>query len=182
MSKNRKLPIIAEVVTFVSMHDPIPIIAIRAARRRDAGWIARSSRRLIEHGLPWSWVPGRVARHIRHPDSMVLVASADGTPRGFAIMSFGDKTAHLNLLGVDPVSQRSGIGRHLISWLEKSARIAGTMVIGVEVRARNSGARSFYRRLGYQEAGRVFGYYSGMEDAIRMRHDLRAERTDTAGS
>lgn len=119
---------------------------------------------------------------MRHPDSMVLVASADGAPHGFAIMSFSENTAHLNLLGVDPAYQRAGMGRQLVAWLEKSARIAGTMVIGVEVRARNIGARSFYRRLGYLEGGRVCGYYSGMEDAIRMRHDLRIEHTDTAGN
>jgi len=149
------------------------------AKSRDARWIARTSRRLIERGLPWSWVPRRVVRHIAHPDSAVLVAAYDGKPGGFAIMSFGERTAHLNLLGVNPTCQRSGIGRRLVTWLEKSAVVAGTIVIGVEVRAGNFGARSFYGRLGYRETGRVVGYYSGIEDAIRMTHDLRVDYRNT---
>ncbi|MEO8444553.1 MAG: GNAT family N-acetyltransferase, partial [Gammaproteobacteria bacterium] len=94
------------------------------ARLADAQAIAEMSRRLVEVGLPWTWTPARVARHLRHPDSLVLTARAVaggngvGPLAGFAIMHFGDDIAHLNLLAVGSRWQRRGLGRRLVDWLE----------------------------------------------------------------
>jgi len=57
--------------------------------------------------------------------------------------------------------------------VEESAVIAGLFRINLEVRAGNQEARSFYTRLGYKENGRVPGYYSGVEDAIKLTRDLK---------
>ena len=143
------------------------------ARLSDAPVIAGMSFRLIETGLAPSWPAERIARHIRHPDSVVLCARVAGRLGGFAIMQFGDSTAHLNLLGVEIGRQRRGLGRALLGWLEESAVVAGTFLIELELRASNTGARAFYEALGYRETGRVPGYYQRVEDAIRMARDLR---------
>ena len=143
------------------------------ARLSDAPVIAGMSFRLIETGLAPSWPAERIARHIRHPDSVVLCARVAGRLGGFAIMQFGDTTAHLNLLGVEIGRQRRGLGRALLGWLEQSAVVAGTFLIELELRASNTGARAFYEALGYRETGRVPGYYQRVEDAIRMARDLR---------
>ena len=96
-------------------------------------------------------------------------------------MYFRDESAHLNLLAVDSVYRHHGIGRHLMEWLEESARVAGTFVISLEVRARNRGARIFYRKLGYSEIVHIPRYYCGREAAIRMTRDLHCGRlTDVA--
>ena len=147
-------------------------LVLRPARRGDAAWIARMSRDLVEQGLPWSWTPRRVARHIADRDSVVLTAWLAGEPVGFAIVHYGDQTAHLNLLAVAPTQRRRGIARRLIGWLEKSAVVAGVFVVRVEVRADNAVARSFYRRLGYREVARLRGYYFRAEDALRLKHNL----------
>lgn len=153
------------------------IAEIAPARSADVQTIAEMSRRLVEVGLPWTWTPERVMRHLRHPDSMVITARSAGcdssTLAGFAIMHFGDDIAHLNLLAVASAHQRLGLGRRLISWLERSAVTAGTFTICLEVRARNPVALLFYRRLGFLETGRVPRYYSGREDALRLMRDLR---------
>lgn len=148
-------------------------IALRLAQPSDATTIAHMSKRLIEVGLPWSWKPERVAKHIRHRDSVVLTAWARGTLAGFAIMRFSDTTAHLDLLAVDPTCQRLGIGRRLVQWLEGTANTAGTFVITLEVRGENVAARWFYRRLGYREVGCIAGYYCRVENAVQMVRDLR---------
>lgn len=147
-------------------------LALELARTSDANRIAVMSRHFIEAGLTPSWPSSRVLWHIRHTESVVLTAKYDGELRGFAIMQFADVTAHLNLLAVEPDRRRQGIGRQLLSWLEKSAIVAGTFVIGLELRATNCGARAFYEALGYHEVGRVPGYYQGIEDAVRMERDL----------
>lgn len=151
---------------------PAPI-QLGPARAADAQVMAEMSRRLVEIGLPWSWTPARIARHLSHPDSLVLAARSDSELAGFAIMHFGEEVAHLNLLAVDTAYQRLGVGQQLLDWLEKSAVTAGIFLVCLEVRARNPIAIRFYRSLGYQEAGRLPKYYSGREDAVRMTRDLR---------
>jgi len=151
-------------------------VILELAENTDAAQVAEMSRRVIEYGLPWTWTAPRVARHIRHSESVVLVARAEGCLIGFAIMIFGNDRAHLNLLAVEPRYQGRGVGQALVRWLEESAAVAGTFVIHVEVRARNERARQFYSRLGYAEKGRACFYYGGIEDAIRVTRDLRVFR------
>jgi ribosomal-protein-alanine N-acetyltransferase len=147
-------------------------VTLRLAQHGDATTIARMSKRLIEVGLEWSWTPERVAKHIRHRDSVVLTARAGGKLVGFAIMQFSETTAHLNLLAVDPMYEQLGIGRRLVEWLEETAVTAGTFVIALEVRAINVSARWFYRRLGYREIRCIAGYYDRIENAVQMVRDL----------
>ena len=54
-------------------------VALRLAQPRDATRIAHMSKRLIEAGLPWSWKPERVAKHIRHRD--IRLRQADSSQR-----------------------------------------------------------------------------------------------------
>ena len=154
------------------------------ASPRDAAAIAGLSRRLIEVGLPPAWPAERVLCHIKRTDSVVLTARGqvpEAAPlAGFAIMQFGDTHAHLNLLAVESHYQRRGLGRQLMHWLHESALVAGTWVLGLELRATNAGAQRFYESLGYQPGGVIRGYYQGLEDALRMSCDLRVGRGLTA--
>lgn len=150
----------------------MPDPEIQLARRRDASPLAAMSRRLVEAGLDPSWTVDRIERHIRHEDSVVVTARLKNQLAGFAIMQYGDTTAHLNLLAVEPVFRRLGIGRRLVQWLEESAVVAGTFTISLELRADNGIAERFYESLGYREVGRIRGYYQRVEDAIRMRREL----------
>jgi ribosomal protein S18 acetylase RimI-like enzyme len=149
---------------------------LEPARMPDAPTIASMSRRLIETGLAPTWPAERVLRHIRHPESVVLTAKSAGKLLGFAIMQYGDDSAHLNLLGVEEKDQRRGIGRRMLVWLEETAITAGTFLIQLELRASNRGAQLFYENLGYREIARVPGYYQRLEDAIRMQRDLRTHK------
>jgi ribosomal protein S18 acetylase RimI-like enzyme len=147
---------------------------LQLARIDAASELAQMSRELIETGLAHAWTAVRIARHIEHPESLVLTARvAAGVCAGFAVMQFGADSAHLNLLAVRPQYRRRGIARELLSWLHTSAVTAGTFVIGLELRATSAAAHGFYSALGYRETGRAAAYYQGVEDAIRMTLDLR---------
>lgn len=150
-------------------------LTLGLAKLADAGQIATMSRDLIEAGLQWSWVPERVANQIRCPETVVVVARVQGSVIGFAIMQFFAKDAHLNLLGVARPYQNLGVGRRLIEWLEKSARVAGVFTVCLEVRATNRDGRAFYRKLGYREVSRLHRYYGNRETGIRMKRDLRIQ-------
>lgn len=147
-------------------------LVLRPAHVSEASAIASMSRLLVEHGLNWRWTPSRVRQSIRDKETMVLVASIDGRLAGFAIMKFRDEESHLFLLAVTPTRQRTGIGRALLAWLEKSCRTAGMRHIRVEVRAGNLQAKKFYERFGFRFVGQVAGYYDKRESAIVMAKTL----------
>jgi ribosomal-protein-alanine N-acetyltransferase len=69
-----------------------------------------------------------------------------------------------------------------VQWLEETALTAGTFIVGLELREGNEVARAFYRALGYRELGQIPGYYQGIESAIRMVGDVRAQRASTPGT
>jgi ribosomal protein S18 acetylase RimI-like enzyme len=151
--------------------------SLEPARVADAARLATMSHEYVETGLKPAWSSSRITWHIRHPESIVLTARAANVVSGFAIMRYADDVAHLNLLAVDAAHRRRGVARRLMTWLEETAFIAGTFIIGLELRATNEAAFAFYSALGYRELGRVPGYYQGVEPAIRMARDVR-----TAGS
>src|ERR1700688_2708981 len=146
------------------------------ARVTDALEIAEMSRDLIEQGLTWSWTPMRVQHFISGPESSVVVARRERQIAAFAIMHFGDETAHLNLLAVAPEYRRQGLGKQLMSWLTATAIEAGVFRINLELRACNEAARIFYECLGFDRLGVVQGYYQGREAALRMSRHLAKNR------
>lgn len=147
-------------------------VKLELAKRSDAKTIACMSRDMIEDGLGWVWTPERVRRHIRNPNVMVLVARKGQRLLGFGIMQFSKGQAHLNLLAVRLDYQRAGIGRELMTMLERCAELSGASTILLEVRLKNSQARAFYHSLGYTEISRIPHYYRGKEDAIRMAYSF----------
>jgi ribosomal-protein-alanine N-acetyltransferase len=153
-------------------------IALRLATQADASAISGMSRVLIEYGLKWRWTTERVAASIEDPAVNVLVARADSRLVGFAIMRYGDDSAHLDLLAVAPAYRRSGIARRLLGWLEKCAVVAGIFQVALEVREGNEAAQLFYERAGYRPITHLPGYYQGVEAAIRMGRDLSFKRPD----
>ncbi len=155
---------------------------LELARSGDAALLAAMSQAHVETGLKPAWGAARIRWHVRDPDSIVLKASLRAALAGFAIMRYGDDVAHLNLLAVDPAHRRRGIARALVQWLEETALTAGTFIIGLELRAGNETARTFYRALGYRELGQIPGYYQGVESAIRMARDVRAMRENAPGT
>jgi ribosomal-protein-alanine acetyltransferase len=148
------------------------IAEISLARPCDADRIATLSRDLIESGLGWRWRPPRVRQQIRAPETNVIVARSIGALAGFAIMHYRTEEAHLLLLAVLPRYRRQGLGRQLVDWLERPARVAGITRIHLEVRASNTRARLFYQALGYREVRWIPDYYYGREAAVEMHHDL----------
>lgn len=163
-------------------------IEIGLAKKHDAPLLARMSRDYIERGLPWRWQPSRLTGLIQDPETVVICARnqllrvrdpieassyGNGDILGFGVMSYGLDTAHLMLLAVLPRARRRNIGSKLLSWLENTALTAGVTRIELEVRARNTGARAFYRDHGYHERDFIEGYYEGQESAFRMVRNLR---------
>ena len=121
---------------------------IELATRADASVIAALSRDVVEQGLGWSWTEPRVLKALRDDATNVIVArtqsKAGKVVAGFAIMRYGDDSAHIVLFAVDAAHRRRGIGSALMTWLEQTARTAGINTIKLEARSGNLEARAFY--------------------------------------
>jgi [ribosomal protein S18]-alanine N-acetyltransferase len=141
---------------------------VELATPGDAAAIAAMSRDQIEQGLGWSWNEPRVRRAILNPDVNVAIVRDSGAIAAFGIMSYRDDAAHLLLFAVRRSQQRRGLGSVLLNWLEEVAQAAGLPRIHVECRRNNVAARNFYGEHGYHEQVIDKGYYSGVEDAIRL--------------
>jgi ribosomal-protein-alanine N-acetyltransferase len=146
---------------------------IRIATPEHAAAIAAMSRDTIEHGLPWSWRPERVARAIRDANTNVVVVGPPEALEAFGIMSYREDDAHLLLFAVHPARRRQGLGSALLAWLEDVARSAGTQRIRVEARRDNAAAREFYNEHGYHERSISVRMYSNALDGVRLEKWLR---------
>jgi ribosomal protein S18 acetylase RimI-like enzyme len=114
-----------------------------------------------EQGGDGEWAPGirdrLVAAILARSDMSVYMAYADSDPApvGFAtcIESFSTFWASpaLNLhdLMVHPDRRGRGIGRALLSAVERAARESGCCKVTLEVHANNERAKGLYRKVGF---------------------------------
>ena len=148
-------------------------VAVRLATPADAAEIAAMSRDYIEHGLPWTWTPERVAHSIREPETNVVVAGDHGGITGFGIMYYASEDAHLLLFAVRSAQRRRGIGSAILRWLEDVARAAGAKRIRVECTRENAAARNFYCEHGYHELDIAKKTYRGLKDGVHLEKSFR---------
>jgi ribosomal protein S18 acetylase RimI-like enzyme len=147
---------------------------IRLAVPGDAQAIAEFSRDHIERGLGWTYTRAKILRAIGNPTTNVAVAHEQGLVVAFGIMDYGNSSAHLVLLGVQPGRRGRGLGGRMLAWLEKCACTAGLERVRAEARVDNPRAIAFYEREGYEPRARIAGYYRGLIDGVRLEKSLNA--------
>lgn len=109
----------------------------RAAVRRTHGFLAEEDVAFYAGIVRGSYLPGAALD--------VAVEGGDGAPVGFMGMSGGT----IEALFVHPDRHGRGIGRALVDLAARRSP-----VLRVDVNEQNPGARAFYARLGFREAGR----------------------------
>lgn len=146
----------------------------------DVHAIALMSRNEIETNLEWTYKPRQVANMLLEPDTCTVCMRYEGSENGksqlvgFGSIKLDSTTADIVLLAVDRSVRRKGIGRSIIDWLERLARVAGVERVYLEVRLNNLVAQRFYRSLGFSEVGKLSNYYRGING--KREHGLRFEK------
>ncbi len=69
----------------------------------------------------------------------------------------------LHTLVIDPFAKGRGYGREFVNYYEDFAKSAGCTCLRMDTNARNTNARRFYERLGYEERGSVPCVFNGIE-------------------
>jgi ribosomal protein S18 acetylase RimI-like enzyme len=151
-------------------------VAIDAAAALDAD----DCRRLVLASEPWvtlGYDEGDVQAIVRSAATdNLLLARAGGRVVGFALSASGILLGeYLKILVVDPACRAHGIGRRLMEALEERAfrRWPNVYLCASDF---NTAARTFYRRLGYEEVGALRDLLLPGSDEILMRKTIAAWR------
>ena len=152
-------------------------VVVRLASESHASQIAEMSCEYIEYGLGWRWTETRVGRAIDDQDTNAVVVLDGSDVRGFGIMSYSERHAHLLLLAVQPKHRRKGMASAILGWLESAARASGAERILVECRRANDPARCLCLDHGYHEKSIEEAMYRQQEDGIRLEKWLRVQPT-----
>jgi len=101
-------------------------------------------------------------------------AGPRGDIRGFTIGHLRASTGHLITIDVVARFRRGGVGRGLLSRIERGLADAGARRMLLEVARDNAGAIRFYEAAGYEPTVALPGYYGPGLDAVRMKKVLTA--------
>lgn len=121
----------------------------------------------VSNTAPWS--ERSFLGELTNPQSVFLVAVAEGKVAGYAGLWIVVDEGHITTVAVHPDHRRSGIGKRLTVEVLERAKARGIVCATLEVRASNEAAIRLYEQLGFVRAARRKGYYpDNREDAIVM--------------
>jgi [ribosomal protein S18]-alanine N-acetyltransferase len=125
---------------------------------------------------PFPWTDGIFRDCLKVGYSGWVVVSPAEEVLAYAVMSMAVGEAHVLNLCVEPAYHQQGLGRFLLTHLQRLARGAGMEIMLLEVRKSNAAAISLYLNMGFHKLGERKGYYpahQGSEDALLLGHTLR---------
>ncbi len=140
-------------------------MTIRTAENGDIACVAALEGECFSE--PWS--EGALDEEMAHDFAVYIVAEEEGEVIGYAgARVIGDEGQIANV-AVTQRYRRRGVGRALMADLERRCIEKGALVMQLEVRASNEGARAMYEGLGYEVVGvRKRFYRRPIEDGVMM--------------
>ena len=140
--------------------------AIRGMEERDIAPVMEIERA----SFVTPWTEGMFRSQLRFKDDAInLVLIDQGTIIGYAAAWLAYDEIHLLSIAVAPERRRRGFGDLILDAVMKRGRSRGAERVILEVRDRNTAARTFYLTRGFREIGKRRRYYSDTgEDAIVM--------------
>jgi ribosomal protein S18 acetylase RimI-like enzyme len=127
---------------------------IRAFDRADTETVVDLWRRC---GLtrPWNDPYRDIERKLTVQPELFLVLERDDAVAATAMAGYDGHRGWVYYVAVEPALQGSGVGRMLMTEVERRLTGLGCPKLNVQVRSGNEPVAAFYRRLGYAEDGAV---------------------------
>ncbi|MDO9398892.1 MAG: GNAT family acetyltransferase [Herbiconiux sp.] len=106
---------------------------------------------------PWNDPRRDIARKLTTQPELFLVLQEEGGPRilAAAMAGYDGHRGWVNYLAVDPAAQKQGLGRLLMTEIERLLEARGCPKLNLQIRAGNEAVMEFYRALGYEPDGAV---------------------------
>jgi len=120
----------------------------------------------IEQSAPSSWSQPLIISELHQSNAIQLVAFKEDRKKiiGWCCARLLLPESELLKITVTTHLRRSGVGSLLLRHLIKDCDIAGCSSIFLEVREKNINARSFYKKVGFEEKGIRKKYYTEPAD------------------
>ncbi len=128
---------------------------------------------------PFPWTEGIFRDCLNAGYSAWVVTSPGDEILAYGLMSMAVGEAHILNLCVEPAYQQQGIGKFLLTHLQRLARAANMELMLLEVRKSNAAAIALYLGMGFARLGVRKGYYparDGSEDALLLGYELKTPR------
>lgn len=108
---------------------------------------------------------------------IVCRASSDGAAVGWSYVApdaYGDKVWNVWWIGVNPEHHGRGAGQAILAHIEREASASGARVIVIETSDQPplARARTFYRKFGYAERGRIPDFYADGDAKVIFSRSL----------
>ena len=117
------------------------------------------------------------AKELSNPDSVTLIAEADGMIIGYANLWNICGEVSLNNIAVIEEHRSKGAGTALLQ--EALRRFTDCEFITLEVRSSNIGAQKLYKKFGFKQVGRRRNFYDApTEDALLMTRYIKEYEDD----
>ena len=126
----------------------MPRMQIRAFRPGDEAAVVALWQR-CDLTRPWNDPHKDIARKLAEQPDGFLVGEIDGRIVAGVMVGYDGHRGWINYLGVDPDVRQQGLGRQLMDEAERRLRARGCPKINLQVRAANTQAVEFYRRIGF---------------------------------
>ncbi len=78
---------------------------------------------------------------------------------------------NITFFAVDPMNQRNGLGKFLLSALIKRSKSLQTNLIYLEVKDNNEPAKAFYKSMGFKMVGDRSNFYKDGRDALILKKE-----------
>ena len=119
------------------------------------------------------WTEEELLNELRRKNVIGMVAERQERIVGFMIYELLKSQLHVLNFAVDPLEQRTGVGRQMVEKLVNKLSQQRRTEIVLEVRETNLAAQLFFRQMGFMAIGVLFGHYEDTdEDAYQMRYVL----------
>ena len=125
-------------------------LIIRKFQSRDSKRVIKLWKDIFPNDPPWNEPSGIIARKLRRQRDLFLVGVIDRVVVATVLGGYDGFRGWIYHLAVDPHYRKRGIGKMMISAIEKRIRNQGAVKINLQVRASNTDVIRFYRELGYR--------------------------------
>ena len=156
-------------------NDASPAMRLRGFRKADLPRLHELDQRCFARDIAYSTAD--LKYFLTSPRCTCWVAEAPGgILAGFIIIERvrrdGSMRGHIVTIDVESDKRRQGLGRLLLGAAEERLKREGAVLITLEVAEDNVQAQAFYRRVGFNQTGRIPKYYAGRLDAQVMEKPI----------
>jgi ribosomal protein S18 acetylase RimI-like enzyme len=104
---------------------------------------------------PWNNPRRDIERKMKDKPELFLVGLIDGKVVASAMGGYEGHRGWIYYLGIDPEHRRQGLGKQIMTAIEEKLTETGCPKINIQVRAGNTRALNFFRKIGYNTEERI---------------------------